>query len=280
MRRQIKKPDAVGVSAFFAILQKNRKIYKIVFAFYSFQLYGSTRNEKGFFMPEPVKYKNTVDLAIEHIGNFIAEKMKVGDVLPSERDLAERLQISRNITREALQHFRTLGIIESKPKIGAIVVRLMPEDVYAGYEPFLAISPHTFQDLAHLRMTLELGCAERAVKNVTDDDIKTLTALCEKIKILASSSDVNALSVLNKTDMEFHTAIMKLSGNTLINSLIPLVVESFEKQLLLNAVNYREFGYQEHFDMVDALKDNDLARLSALIRIHLNNYINNCKNKD
>lgn len=229
-------------------------------------------------MLKPVKCKNTVDVAIEHIKNYIVQNMKVGDVLPSERDIAEKLQISRNITREALQHFRTLGIIKAKTKIGAVVVRLLPDDVYAGYKPFLAISPHTFQDLAHLRLTLELGCAERAVKNVTDEDIEKLYRLCENIRSLAGSSDENDEAVLNDVDMEFHTAIMKLSGNTLINSLIPLVVEFFEKQFIMDPLMKRESGYQEHFDMVNALKDHDLERLSALIRIHINGYITNYKN--
>ena len=59
-------------------------------------------------MLRPVKCKNTVEIAIENIGKYIAENLHVGDVLPSESELAEQLCISRNITREALQHFRTL----------------------------------------------------------------------------------------------------------------------------------------------------------------------------
>lgn len=231
-------------------------------------------------MLEPVKYKNTVDTAIEHIGNYIAKNMKEGDVLPSERDLAEQLQISRNITREALQHFRTLGIIESKPKVGAVIARLLPADVYANYKPFLAIMPHTFQDLAHLRLTLELGCAEKAVENVTEKDLEELMILCEKIRSLAKSSRKEDKSTLNEMDMEFHTKIMKLSGNTLIDSLIPLVVEFFEKQFQSKPLCRRDCGYEEHFEMVYALKDKDINKLSALIRSHITSYIQNHKKKE
>ena len=226
---------------------------------------------------QPVKCKNTVDIAIETIGNFIAETMHVGDTLPSERELAEQLQISRNITREALQHFRTLGIIESKPKTGAVVARLMPHDAYAGYKPFLAISPHTFQDLAHLRLTLELGCAERAIEHVTAQDIEELTRLCEKICALSQKTATTAgknKKLLREIDIEFHTKIMKLSHNALIDSMIPLVIEFFENEFLEkhSFINRRESGYQEHFDIVKALEKKDLPKLTGLIRSHLQSY--------
>ena len=234
-------------------------------------------------MLQPVKCKNTVDMAIEHIGNYIANNMREGDVLPSERELAEKLQISRNITREALQHFRTLGIIESKPKKGATVASLLPNDVYANYKPFLAISPHTFQDLAHLRLTLELGCAEKAIENVTPEDIEYLQNLSEKIYTLSEKKDNDDFSktFLHEKDMEFHMGIMKLSGNVLINSLLPLVVEFFDEQFLSSLSNEIEFkkGYQEHFEMIDALQNGDLDKLPTVIRSHLNGYLKNYDKK-
>jgi DNA-binding FadR family transcriptional regulator len=225
-------------------------------------------------MLQPVKCKTTVDIAIETIGNYIANNMQEGDVLPSERDLAEQLQISRNITREALQHFRTLGIIESKPKVGAVIARLLPNDVYANYKPFLPISPHTFEDLAHLRLTLESGCVERAIKNVTSNDIKELYLLCEKINLLAKKDNV---TLLDEADIEFHTKIIKLANNSLINSMIPLVIEFFGTQFTQKQdfVVKREQGYQEHFDIVKALEEKDANKLSSLIRSHLQGYMPN-----
>ncbi len=229
----------------------------------------------------PVKCKNTVEIAIENIGSYIAENLQVGDVLPSERELAESLHISRNITREALQHFRTLGIIESKPKVGATVARFSPGNIYEGYMPFLSISEHNFEDLAHLRLMLELGCAEQAIKNVTPENIEELYAMSEKIKKNADEWEAGASEKrekMYKMDMEFHTRMMRLSGNSLMESLIPLVVEFFSKQYLrsiTSVCNKRLIGYEEHFQMLDALKEKNLPRLSELIRSHINTYIEN-----
>ena len=140
---------------------------------------------------------------------------------------------------------------------------------------FLPFFRTSFQDLVHLRMTLELGCAERAIKNVTDEDIKQLHALCEKIQSLGSYPDEKSKCIVNDADMEFHTKIMKLSKNTLINSLIPLVVEFFAQQFRKSAASPIEStsGYHEHFEMVDALKHKNLYQLITLIRSHLNTYM-------
>ncbi|MEI3006272.1 MAG: hypothetical protein V8T87_16965 [Victivallales bacterium] len=45
--------------------------------------------------------------------------------------MRRNLGISRNILREAIRHYRTLGIIDSKPKLGAAIARLVPDNPYA-----------------------------------------------------------------------------------------------------------------------------------------------------
>ena len=231
-------------------------------------------------MLQPITKKNTVDIAIDNIGEYIIRHLHVGDVLPGEREISGKLRISRNITREALQHYRTLGIIESKPKVGATVARLTPEKAYRGYFPFLSIMEHSFRDLAQLRLMLELGCAEAAVARVTEQDIADLETLCRKIRerfqqVMDGEEEVRR--TVSDLDFEFHSRIMRLSGNTLIESLIPLVLEFFSSQLQRHtqgeSVQTRAVGYREHFEMVDALERRDLAALQSVIRSHIHGYI-------
>lgn len=229
-------------------------------------------------MLRPVKCKNTVETAIENIGDYIARNLNVGDILPSERDLAEQLCISRNITREALQHFRTLGILESKPKKGAVVARLSPGNIYEGFFPFIPSTEHSFQDLVHLRLMLELGCAERAVNNITPENLDELYCLCEKCQVSTQGwqdGDASLRDEMFKTDMEFHTKLIKFSGNALMESLIPLVVEFFSKQYLRSITSTNKgnvIGVEEHFRITDALKSRNQEELSSLIRSHINRY--------
>ena len=221
-------------------------------------------------MLEPVKIQRTVEAAIENIGAYIAT-LHEGDVLPGERELAGKLQISRNITREALQHFRTLGIIESKPKIGSVVTKLLPANPYAGYMPFIAASQHTFQELLELRFILESGCCDSAVNNVSAADIEKLQELAQRIKEADGGSNPRELEY--QLDVEFHSTILRLSRNSLLESLIPLVVEFFSKHYLQDGFRSpRREGYDEHFAMVEALKQHDAAALRQLVASHLSAY--------
>ena len=232
-------------------------------------------------MIKPVTTKNTVNAAIDNIGQYIARHLQVGDVLPSERELAERLCISRNITREALQHYRTLGIIESKPKVGATVANLLPVNPYAGYMPFLSLMEHGMKDLAQLRLILELGTVEFAIGNISAGNIALLREKCSKMQALQqklSDGDTLVLPELAQYDLDFHSSIMKLSGNKLVESLIPLVVEFFSKRLAEYpgglATIAQTDGIQEHVLLVDALEAKDLPAARKLIRSHLQIYIN------
>lgn len=224
-------------------------------------------------MLEPIKIKSTVEAAIESIGNFIAE-LAEGETLPGERELAEQLKISRNIAREALQHFRTLGIIESKPKIGAVVQKLLPVNPYAGYMPFIVSAQHSLQELAELRLILESGCCKGAVENAADEDLAQLYELADEINRLkdtAVSSEERCR--LNNLDIEFHSAFIRLSRNSLLNSLIPLVIDFFSKHYLHNEDNIKRLaGYSDHFDMIDALKNKDAAKLQQIVNSHIEVY--------
>ena len=221
-------------------------------------------------MLEPVKSRSAVDAAIENIGKYIST-LQVGDVLPAERDLAVKLQISRNITREALQHFRTLGILESRPKIGATVARLLPENPYAGYMPFLAKSTHSLKELVELRLILESGCCELAAANITPGELDHLYELATGINKL--KNDAVQRENVWKMDIEFHSAIIRASRNSLLDSLIPLVVEFFS-ELWYDSVHHslRTTGYDEHLLMVDALKNKDADKLRDLVVSHIQIY--------
>lgn len=232
-------------------------------------------------MIQPVKHKNTVEITIDNIGSFIINHLRVGDVLPGEREIAEKLQISRNITREALQHYRTLGIIESKPKVGAVVARLTPQKAFDGYLPFISIMEHGMKDLAQLRLMLELGAAEATIDNITAEDISSLREKCQRMEDIylrgKHSEMPHYREELCNLDLEFHSCLLNLSRNKLVESLVPLVVEFFSKQLIEISAhsddNVSVNGYLEHFELVSALEKHDLPAMQKLIRTHIGYYI-------
>ena len=82
---------------------------------------------------EKISTKNAV---IKYIQNFIvSNNLTQGDPLPTEQFLVKDLGISRNILREAMQTFRSHGIVDSKPKTGAYIKHLIPKNPFKDFFP-------------------------------------------------------------------------------------------------------------------------------------------------
>ena len=122
-----------------------------------------------------------------------------------------------------------------------------------------------------MRFILENGCCECAANNATAQEIEYLQELALKINEL--KDDSSRRHEVHKLDIEFHSAIIRLGKNSLLDSLIPLVVEFFSKHYLLHIPTpVRPEGYDEHFEMISALKNRDFAAWHRLISSHLKAY--------
>jgi DNA-binding FadR family transcriptional regulator len=122
-----------------------------------------------------------VDKVEESILNYIRQaEMKVGDLLPKELDLAEKLGVSRTVIREALLRLKTVGLIESKKHKGAVLTNpnvLLP--LRKVFHPSILDSA-TLKDLFEMRLALEVGMADFIVNKITDKDIKELEDIASR----------------------------------------------------------------------------------------------------
>ncbi len=220
---------------------------------------------------EKIQKKNTLEQAIDSIRKYIVNnKLKEGDNLPPETELADALGISRNILREALRHYRTLGIIGSKPKTGTYIAQLLPENPYQGYLPFIAQNSDSIRELAEARIVLETGAAFLIAAKATPEQIRELEAINAQLD--AADDQAERL----KFECELHSAMLKMAGNSVINGLIPLVVDFFHQ--LRNSRRQgvprpHEEVKHDHQSMIDAIARHDGAALSEMLRTHSHRYL-------
>ena len=221
----------------------------------------------GFMDQKSMKKISTFEAAVNAIGEYIiGKKLQPGDVLPPEPALAASLGISRNILREALRHYRTLGLIESKPKVGTVIRTLIPDNPYAGYFPILAAQTDLKPKLAEMRESLEVGFAACMVQRITREELQHLQNVCERFKHAYTPAQ------LAFTDMEFHIALLESARNPLLTGLIPLVVHFFASgEDPGNNPDPRQ-EYQRHLAIYEALAIRDAVRLTALLREHYHPY--------
>ena len=220
----------------------------------------------------PVIKESTFDAAVKAISRYIVvNRLKSGDSLLNEPELADRLGISRNILREALRHYRTLGVLSSKPKVGTVVRSLVPENPYSGYFPLLASQYEILPQLEEMRIMIETGCADILVKHVEQKDIDKLEKICEKFE--ETLNDINERIVL---DIEFHTALLECGNNVFLKGMIPLIVHFFTEQFHSRENNsdrpsapFEEVCF-EHRQIVGALAVKNAVELRKLLHKHLN----------
>jgi len=177
-------------------------------------------------MFQPVQSKKLHQQVFEQIQNLIAEgELKPGDRLPSERDLGEMLQVSRNSIREAIRALEALGIIESRHGGGNYIT----SDISSGMlEPLsLTFRLHggTFTDLLEVRRALENEAAVLAAGRITRPQKTALKKLMEQFRQCADEE----ASV--RADKELHLKIAEYSGNVLLRTFLTAISSLLERAI-------------------------------------------------
>ncbi|MBD1424294.1 FadR/GntR family transcriptional regulator [Sphingobacterium arenae] len=211
-----------------------------------------------------------VDKVEERIIYFIQKKkLKVGDVLPKELDLAESFGVSRTVIREALLRLKTIGLIESKKHKGAV---LKNPDVLGSlrkvFHPSI-LDTETLKDIFEMRLALEVGMADFIVSKVTDEDIRELEEIAE---VVVSGDTAHPWQV--DDEIEFHGRLYKISDNKILMELQELLFPIFQyvhhSGLLERPIVAGDFV--SHKELVQVLKNRDADAYRVAIRQHLNNH--------
>lgn len=151
------------------------------------------------------------ELVIAQIKERIYHKQLVkGDKLPSERELASQLGVSRTAVREALRSLEMLGLIVSHHGEGTFVASAFPEEKL--FEPLSLVFmlEDNPTELTEVRAMLEIQCAALAAERASAEELGFLEAC---IKDFQNSQEGPRLA---EVDKNFHTLIAKASHNTLL----------------------------------------------------------------
>ncbi|WP_223815389.1 MULTISPECIES: FadR/GntR family transcriptional regulator [Sphingobacterium] len=211
-----------------------------------------------------------VDKAEKSIIEYIKiNKLKIGDSLPKELELTEKLGVSRTVIREALLRLKSIGLIESKKHKGAVLTN---PDVLRSFKKIFhpsLLDEGTLKDLFELRLALEVGIADFIINNITEEDIKELESITEEIV----SGDA-ALPWSIEDEKKFHGKLYEISGNSMLLELQELLIPIFQyvHQSGILDKPIMEGEFISHKELVDILKLRDADAYRKAIRTHLNNH--------
>ncbi len=174
---------------------------------------------------EPLKVQSLKESCILRLEELILSgELKIGERLPSERELAARLNISRPILHEALVDLNAKGLVRIIPRRGVFINDYRREGSLALLSSLLhfhngQLDPLFRQSLMDMRLTLECETARLAALNRTSGQLEEFRDLLQQ-ETVVDRCDATRLTEL---DFAFHLLVAIASGNVLY----PLVINSF-----------------------------------------------------
>jgi DNA-binding FadR family transcriptional regulator len=209
--------------------------------------------------PEPRLYRVVADRIQELIRE---EQIGPGERLPSERDLAVKLSVSRASLREALLALELGGVIEVRGGSGVYVsdVAQEAEALEAGPGPFEVLSA---------RRLIESEVAAIAARMATDGAVDEILRAVEAMELKHSDKSSN-----EQADRNFHLAIARATGNSALvgvmgylwdqrGTLWHKLKEHFQTEELRLAT------LADHRRIVEAIAARDPAEAKRAMRAHL-----------
>jgi GntR family transcriptional regulator, transcriptional repressor for pyruvate dehydrogenase complex len=193
--------------------------------------------------------------------------LKPGDQLPAERELAQRLGVSRTAVREAVKALREKGLVEAYSGRGTFITDGTSQAARQSFDLMVKIGQQEGAPyLAELRLILEPGIAALAATRVTDED---LAGLREAVAVMDRAQKDPAAFI--EADLDFHLALAEAAANPLILSLIDSIVGLLREQRIkiFNVEGGPQRGQFHHKRIFEAMERRDPELARNAMRAHL-----------
>jgi GntR family transcriptional repressor for pyruvate dehydrogenase complex len=217
-------------------------------------------------MITPIERRRLSDAVVDQLSDLItAGTYPLGEKLPSERDLAKSLGVSRALVRESFRILESLGLVEVKPGIGAIVANNSPKTIdIANY----LFSHHAkVLEVIEVRDTLAARASGLAATRMSDEELRQLHEIYAAQEIAGAAG---AVEELVRLDEEFHSLIYRAARNSVL-----LAMQDYSRNVLnniqwnaLTLATRRAKSLAEHAQIVAAISARDPELAESAGRFH------------
>jgi GntR family transcriptional repressor for pyruvate dehydrogenase complex len=215
---------------------------------------------------EPIETQERLYVRVaRRIADLVSSgEVSTGDKLPSERDLAEMLQVSRPSIREAMIALEVSGVIEVRPGSGIYVAdqsrQLSAVVADEGIGPF---------EILEMRLLIEPETCALAAERISDDQLEQLRKIYNEMGRTSGTSEVEAF------DRQFHNLIAEATENTAIARTVSwlwVLRDQSELSRGFHRLIIKEGVYpvlDEHTAILKALENRNPDEARKAMRVHL-----------
>jgi DNA-binding FadR family transcriptional regulator len=217
------------------------------------------------------RYRPGYELVAERLLQYIAqENLKPGDRLPTEQGLADILDATRNVTREAVKVLAAIGRLSVRKGAGIFVAAATTgfgEDDLAHYQP---TDMEQVLMLLDYRRLIETETARRAATLANPVQVR---AIRDAAADSAKAGSDNAVEAFAHADAVFHDAVAIASQNVFLKASIANVRRyAAQSDVLLfhgDVPGSLEVAGQQHIAIADAIANGDMDLATALMIEHI-----------
>jgi len=218
----------------------------------------------------PEKLSASVIRQIEQL--ILQGMLRPGERLPAERELAERLGVSRPSLREALAELENRDLLVTRPGAGVFVADVLGSAFSPPLIRLFAGHDEALFDYLSFRRDLEGLSAERAAQSAGDTDLALIATIFRKMVDASASGNPEQEARL---DAEFHLAIIEAAHNVIMlhmmRSMFSLLREGvfYNRQVMFRQATTREMLLDQHRAINTALQDRNPVAAREAVEAHL-----------
>jgi GntR family transcriptional repressor for pyruvate dehydrogenase complex len=208
-----------------------------------------------------------VDEVADHIRARLEQGlMEVGQRMPSERDLADALGISRTVLRESLSSLESLGYLEARLGQGRFVADPQGWQSESLLDDWLRRHESELRDLIEMRAVIE----SQALRGATREPRDLARAATEVVRAQSEAADAGRLDDAAALDLEFHLLLADSTNNRPLRTLAQALIGRARQasHAAYRVDSYRRASLRQHRRIVAALRSGDRDRAADLLMEH------------
>lgn len=221
---------------------------------------------------QPIRTKRIYETIVDQIkGLIVSGNLNPGDKLLSERELSEKLQVSRTSVREALCALDMAGLLEVRPGEGAFVRQSNPGDIIESLSFAFLLEKEEIRNIMEVRRGLEVESAGLAAERASEEDLMNMEeALAQMEYDLLTGAPGDA------ADLKFHYSIAEATRNPLLIRMMNTIYDTMNRSLHIT----RKLWFsstsgtpqrlnEEHQEIYRAIKAGDSLKAREIMGKHL-----------
>jgi GntR family transcriptional repressor for pyruvate dehydrogenase complex len=215
---------------------------------------------------EAVRKNKVYEEVAQQIERLILKRLQPGDKLPSERELAELLKVSRSSIRDAIRGLELRGLVEPRQGAGTIVRETSAELVANPFENPLKRRREMVTELLDFRKMLEPPLAARAATHASADEISEMEEILQRQAEKQSQGDAAVAE-----DAEFHYSIALASGNGVVLKVLDIIMDLLRdtRERSLQVEGRPQKSLAGHRRILAAIKRHDADAAKSAMRRHI-----------